>query len=156
MTKASTAHIPQDYHSITPNIIVKGAEKYLEFLVTAFEGKEIYRMQGANGSIGHAEVKIGNSRVMLGEATEKMKPTQGSFYLYVEDADASYKRALEYGAVSIMKPADQFYGDRHGGVKDPAGNQWWIAARVEEVSEQEMNKRAEQWRKDNPPAESAT
>jgi len=100
-------------------------------------------MEGPNGTIGHAEVRIGDSVVMLGQASSQWKPTTAAIYLYVNDTDATYKRALQSGATSAMEPTDQFYGDRNAGVQDPAGNFWWIATHVEDVAPDEMKKRAE-------------
>jgi uncharacterized glyoxalase superfamily protein PhnB len=95
----------------------------------------------------HAEVKIGDSMVMVGEATDQWKPIQVTVALYVEDADAWYKRALRAGAASVREPSDQFYGDRSAGVKDFAGNQWWIHTHIEDVTPEEIKKRAEVWMK---------
>ncbi len=90
----------------------------------------------------HAQVKIGDSFVMMGEPMGEFQPMPASIYLYVEDTDATYQRALEAGATSIMEPADQFYGDRNAGVKDPFGNLWWIGTHIEDVSPEEIEKRA--------------
>jgi hypothetical protein len=95
----------------------------------------------------HAEVTIGNSMVMLGEATEQWRPMPAKIALYVEHADAWYKRALEAGASSAKEPSDQFYGDRSAGVQDFAGNHWWIHTHIEDVSPEEIKKRAESWMK---------
>ena len=135
--------IPKGYHTMTPCLVAEGASKVIDFLKKAFEAEEIFRMARPDGGVMHAEIKIGDSMVMLGDATEQWKPITGAIYLYVNDADAVYKRALQAGATSIMEPTDQFYGDRHGGVKDPAGNIWWIATHQEDVPPDELKKRAE-------------
>jgi uncharacterized glyoxalase superfamily protein PhnB len=135
--------IPEGYHSVTPYLVVRGAAKLIDFLTQAFEAKEIFRMPRPDGTVMHAEVKIGDSIVMMGEAMGDMQPMPGTMYLYVHDADAVYRRALQAGATSVMEPADQFYGDRHGGVKDPAGNHWWIATHKEDVPPDELQKRAQ-------------
>lgn len=135
--------IPKGYHTMTPCLVAEGASKLIDFLKKAFEAEEIFRMARPDGGIMHAEIKIGDSMVMLGDATEQWKPITGAIYLYVNDADAIYKRALQAGATSIMEPVDQFYSDRHGGVKDPAGNIWWIATHKEDVPPDELKKRAE-------------
>ena len=96
----------------------------------------------------HAELKIGDSIIMIGEASGEWKPMPASIALYVENVDATYARALEAGATSIREPANQFYGDRSGGVKDLAGNHWWIATHIEEIPPQELRLRAEQWMKE--------
>lgn len=99
------------------------APQLIEFLKQAFDAKEVYRLLGPKDIVMHAEVKVGDSMVMLGEATDEWKPMPATVALYVEDADAWYKRALRAGATSVREPADQFYGDRSAGVKDVTGNQ---------------------------------
>jgi len=135
--------IPDGYHSVTPYLTVQGVAKLIDFLKQAFAAQEIERMTRPDGAIGHAEVKIGDSIVMMGEAGGERKPMPGAIYLYVNDTDATYKRALQAGAVSTMEPMDQFYGDRSAGVKDPSGNQWWIATHKEDFSREELAKRAQ-------------
>jgi PhnB protein len=139
--------IPDGYHAVTPYLVVQGAAKLIDFLKQAFDAQETFRMPMPDGTIMHAEVKIGDSMMMMGEASEQWKPMPAALYLYVTDADAVYKRALQAGATSIMEPADQFYGDRHGGVKDPSGNMWWIATHKEDVAPEELKKRAEAFMK---------
>jgi PhnB protein len=142
----SVKPIPDGYHVVTPYLAVQGAEKLIDFLKRAFDAKEIERMSMPDGSIGHAEVRIDDSIIMMGDAREEMwKAMPSSIYLYVEDCDAVYKRALEAGATSLMEPKDQFYGDRSGGVKDPVGNHWFIATHKEDLSKDELNKRAEDY-----------
>ena len=135
--------IPDGYHSVTPYLSVPGVAKLLDFLQQAFEAQELHRMPRPDGTIMHAEVRIGDSLVMMGEPMGSAQPMFGSLYLYVHDVDAVYKRALQAGATSTSEPADQFYGDRSAGVKDPVGNQWWIATHKEDVPPEEMTKRAE-------------
>jgi PhnB protein len=147
-TKATP--IPKGYHTVTPVLTVHGAAKLIEFLTQAFDAKETYRLPGPNGEVVHAEVKIGDSMVMLGEATDQWKPMPATIALYVEDTDAWYKRALQAGAASVREPSDQFYGDRSAGVKDSAGNQWWIHTHIEDVPPEELQKRAEAWMKQQP------
>ncbi len=142
----SVKPIPDGFHSITPEIRAQGADRLMEFFKQAFDAQERHRMLDAAGKIGNAEMKIGDSIIMLAEATEKYLPTPASYYLYVLDTDATYQRALAAGGASLMEPADQFYGDRNAGIQDPAGNQWWIATHIEDVSPEEMERRAEQWR----------
>lgn len=134
--------VPEGYHAVTPYLAVHGAAKLLEFLKRAFDATEIERMNGPDGAIQHAEVRIADSVVMMGEARAPRKPMPAMLYLYVKDADAMYKRALEAGATSVMEVTNQFYGDRSGAVQDPAGNEWWIATHVEDVSREEMARRA--------------
>ncbi len=90
----------------------------------------------------HAEVKIGDSFVLMGEPTGQYGPMPSSIYLYVDDCDKVYKRAIEAGADSVMKPSDMGTGERYGGVKDPAGNIWWVATHIENVSQEEATRRA--------------
>jgi uncharacterized glyoxalase superfamily protein PhnB len=135
--------IPAGFHTVTPYLVVQGAAKLIDFLKQAFDAKEIMRMPLPDGTIMHAEVKIGDSIVMMGDARGEMKPMPAAIYLYVNDADATYQRALRAGATSTMEPADQFYGDRNAGVKDPVGNQWWIGTHIEDVPPDELARRAE-------------
>jgi PhnB protein len=137
--------IPDGYHSITPHLISENASRLIEFLKQAFDATEVNRMAGPDGRIMHAELKIGDSMVMIGEAAGEWKAMPASLALYVPNADATYKRALEAGAVSIKEPQDQFYGDRSGAVKDLAGNHWWIATHIEDVPPGELKTRAETW-----------
>jgi uncharacterized glyoxalase superfamily protein PhnB len=136
--------IPEGYHAITPYLVATGASKLVDFLKQAFDAQEIFRMPAPDGSIMHAEIKIGDAMVMLGEASEQWKPMPCALCLYVQDADAVYRRALQAGATSLMEPTDQFYGDRQGGVKDPSGNTWWIATHKEDVSPEELKRRSEE------------
>ena len=139
--------IPQGYHSVTPYLVVREVPKLLDFLKHAFNAQEIMRMPQPDGTIMHAEVRIGDSAIMMGEAQGEHKPMPGSIYLYVNDTDATYKRALEAGATSQMEPADQFYGDRHASVVDPVGNRWFIATHIEDVPPDELARRAEAFMK---------
>ena len=134
---------PEGYHTVTPYLTVQGAAKLIDFLKQAFGAQEVFRTMGPDGTIGHAEVRIGDSVVMMAESRGEWKPMPGAIYLYVSDTDAAYKRALQAGATSLMEPADQFYGDRSAGVKDPSGNYWWIATHQEDVPPEELKKRAE-------------
>jgi PhnB protein len=135
--------IAEGYHSVTPCLVVQGVPTLLDFLKQAFDATEIFRMPRPDGTIMHAEVRIGDSRVMMGEPMGSYQPMTGSLYLYVHDVDAVYKRALQAGATSTSEPADQFYGDRSAGIKDPVGNQWWIATHKEDVPPEEIARRAE-------------
>jgi PhnB protein len=136
--------IPEGYHTVTPYLVVKGVDKLIQFLTQAFDAKELHRTVGPGGAIAHAEVKIGDSPVMMGEAGGPFPAMPAAIYLYVKDVDATYKRAIQAGAAAAREPANQFYGDRSGGVTDPFGNQWWIATHVEVVPPEEMKKRADE------------
>lgn len=135
--------IPEGYHTITPCVTVQGVDRLIDFLKQVFDATEIERMANADGTIKHAEVKIGDSVLMMSESRGEWKPMPGAFYVYVSDADAVYQRALQTGAASLMEPVDTFYGNREAGVKDPFGNSWWIATHVEDVALEEMQKRFE-------------
>jgi PhnB protein len=135
--------MPDGYHSITPYLVVPGVATLLDFLKQAFEAQELHRMLRPDGTVMHAEVRIGDSLVMMGEPMGDTQPMLGSLYLYVNDVDTVYKRALQAGATSTSAPADQFYGDRSAGLKDPVGNQWWVATHKEDVPPEEIAKRAE-------------
>jgi len=137
----SVKPIPDGAQTITPYLVVEGIPKLLSFLTQAFGAQELFRMAHPDGGIMHAEVKIGNSTLMMGAAMGEWKPKPCSLYLYVEDVDAAYHRAVQAGGTSVKEPADQFYGDRTGGVIDPSGNYWGIATHVEDVSREEMAKR---------------
>jgi PhnB protein len=137
--------IPEGYHSITPYLMVSGVAKLIDFLKKAFGAVETHPpATGPDGRVMHAEVKIGDSMLMMGEPMGKFPEMPGSLYLYVPDIDATYKNALNAGATSLMEPADQFYGDRGAGVKDPYGNVWWIGTHIEDVAPDELAKRAEE------------
>lgn len=138
----SVKPIPEGYHSVTPYLVVDDAGRLIAFLKQAFQAVEMHCMQGPDGRVRHAEVRIGDSMIMLGEAQGEWKSMPCALYLYLENCDAVYQRALKAGATSIREPADQFYGDRQGGVKDPCGNQWWIATHIEDVSPEEIARRA--------------
>ena len=126
--------IPDGYATITPYLIVEDAAGYLEFLATAFEAVERMRMTMPSGEIGHAEVEIGDSVVMVSDATPPDFPkTDAQIQLYVEDVDSTYVIAVKAGATAVADPEDQFYGDRIARILDPSGNRWSIATHVEDI-----------------------
>jgi PhnB protein len=139
---ANVKTIPDGYHSVTPYLAVHGAAKLIDFLQRAFDAAVTERMEGPDGAITHAEVRIGDSIVMLGEAPSERKPMPAMLYMYVADTDAVYRRAIAAGGTSIREPADQFYGDRSAAVQDACGNQWWLATRIENLTSEEIQKRA--------------
>jgi uncharacterized glyoxalase superfamily protein PhnB len=136
--------IPEGYRTVTPYLVVDGATNVLDFVKQAFGAEEKFRMDTPDGKIGHAEVQIGDSIVMLGDAGAENPAMPAMIHLYLEDCDATYERALAAGATSEREPTDQFYGDRSAGVRDSAGNLWWIATHVEDVPKEEMAKRIEE------------
>jgi PhnB protein len=125
-------YIPPGFNTVTPYFFVKNAESFVSFLIQGLGGQETCRTMAPNGRIQNAQVKLGSSTVMVSEATDQYRPMASAFYLYVENADAAMKRALDQGA-SLEMPVDNMpYGDRQGGVKDTHGNIWWISQRVVE------------------------
>ena len=142
--------IPDGYHSATPYLIVNDAAAAIEFYEKAFGATELMRMPKPNGKIGHAEIKIGDSPIMLADEAPEMgarspRTIGGSpvrILLYVDDVDSTFTKAFNGGAKVKRPVADQFYGDRTGGVEDPFGHLWYIATHVEDVSPEEMKKRA--------------
>jgi PhnB protein len=141
--------IPDGYHSVTPYLIIDGAAAAIDFYKQAFGAVELFRMDGPDGRIGHAEIKIGDSPVMLADEHPEMgyrSPTSlgatpVGLMIYVEDCDAVYNQALAAGAKSFRPLADQFYGDRSGTVTDPFGHQWTVATHREDVSTEELDRR---------------
>ena len=137
--------IPEGYHSVTPYLVVRGAEQTIDFLKKAFGAKVAFDpMKRPDGTILHTEVEIADSPVMIAEASDEHPPMPCMLYLYVADVDATYRQALAAGGTKMKEPEDQFFGDRTAGVKDPSGNHWEIATRKEDVTPQEIKKRAEQ------------
>jgi PhnB protein len=133
--------IPEGYHAVTPYLIVENASAFMDFAKQALGAEERMRMPGPDGKIGHAEMSIGDSVIMLSDANAEFPPMPAMIHLYVDDTDAYYRRSLAAGATSVREPADQFYGDRSAGVKDAFGNQWHFATHVEDVPPAEMEER---------------
>ncbi len=141
MTKSNVKPVPDGYHSVTPFLTVEDPAAVLEFMTAALDAVELSRMAGPDGGIRHAEARIGDSIVMLGQARGEWKPSPATLYVYVPDVDATYRKAIAAGGTSLREPATQFYGDRGGGVADTQGNQWWLATHVEDVSPEELKRR---------------
>jgi len=142
-------YIPEGYNSITPYLVIKGAAEAIEYYKSVFGATEVMRMPDPSGRIGHAELKIGNSHIMLADEFPEMNyrgpvsdgSSPVSILLYVEDVDSIVGRAVAAGA-KILKPVqDQFYGDRSGFIQDPFGHLWGVATHKEDVSPQEMEER---------------
>jgi PhnB protein len=146
----ATKPIPEGYHSVTPYLAIDGASEAIEFYKRAFGAKERGRMDAPGGKIGHAELEIGDSVVMLSDALPQFAtraPTElggttASVFMYVEDVDAVVKQAVDAGAKVEIEVQDQFWGDRFGAVIDPFGHMWSIATHVEDVPAEEMAERA--------------
>ena len=149
---AKVKPVPDGYHTVTPYLIIKGAAGALEFYKKAFGAEELYRMPQPDGRIGHAEIRIGNSRVMLADefpemgyrSPQSLGGSPVSILLYVKDVDAMAGKALAAGAKVIRPVQDQFYGDRSGTVLDPFGHFWTIATHIEDVAPEEMQRRMAQ------------
>jgi len=125
--------IPDGFHTVTPYLLVSDAGGLIDFLKRAFGAEEIHRSAGPDGNVAHAQMKIGDSMIMMGQAKDEWKPMPCMLYLYVEDVDAWYRRAIEAGGISVREVNDEAYGDRAGGVQDPVGNQWWIATHKQDT-----------------------
>jgi PhnB protein len=139
--------IPDEYHSVQPYLVVDGAARLIEFLQATFDAQDRGSMPTPDGKISHAELQIGDTVVMLADfstAEGVSAPMPSTVVAYVEDCDKVYQRALEAGAKSLREPQDMFYGDRSAGVVDPVGNHWWIHTHVEDVSPEEMMRRAQE------------
>ena len=142
--------IPDGYHSVTPYLIIDGAARALEFYAKAFGAQETFRMPAPGGRIGHAEMRVGTSMIMLADehpetGARSPKSFGGSpisLMVYVEDVDKVFARAVEAGATVQRPLANQFYGDRTGGIVDPFGHVWYLATHIEDVSSAEMERRA--------------
>jgi PhnB protein len=133
--------IPKGYHTVTASLIQEDANRTIEFCKKAFGAKLRMKMQAPGGKIAHAEIELGDSVVMLTDSMqEPAQPAQ--LFLYVEDVDRTYAKALKAGATSVMPPQDMFWGDRFARVSDPSGNGWGIATHIEDVDAREMKKRA--------------
>lgn len=139
---AKVHHVPRDHGTVSPYLVSEHAERTIELMKEALGGVEIHRTTRPDGKILHAEVKIGDSVVMIAEASSEFPATPCAINVYVPDCDAAYARALRLGATSLREPASQFYGDRSGGVRDAGGNQWWIATHEEDVPADEIARRA--------------
>jgi PhnB protein len=148
--RRKTKPIPKGYHAVTPYLSVQGASDAIAFYKKAFGAKEVMRMPGPGETIGHAEIQIGDSRIMLADEFPEMNfrspraigGTPVTIHLYVEDVDKVAKKALAAGAKLLRPVAEQFYGDRSGSLEDPFGHVWHIATHVEDIPMRELKKRA--------------
>jgi PhnB protein len=147
---AKVKPIPDGYHNVTPYLIVDGAAKAIDFYRKVFGAVEKMRMPGPGGKVGHAELTLGDSMIMLADEHPEMdhrgphayKGAAVSLMVYVPDVDATVKTALASGAKVVRPVENQFYGDRMGTIEDPFGHQWYVATHVEDVPPEEMSKRA--------------
>jgi len=145
-----TKAIPKGYHAVTPYLSVQGAAGAIAFYKKAFGAKEVMRMPGADGTIGHAEIQVGDSRIMLADEFPEMNfrgprsigGTPVNIHLYVADVDKVVKKAVAAGAKLLRPVQDQFYGDRSGSLEDPYGHVWHVATHIEDIPMKELKKRA--------------
>ncbi len=144
--------IPEGYHSVTPYLTCKNTAEAIEYYKSVFDATEIMRMTGPDGKIGHAELKIGDSHIMLADEFPGMNaaPTPGvknacGIFLYLENVDDVFQRAVAAGANVDMPLDNQFWGDRYGKITDPFGHQWGLAQHVEDVAPEEMKRRSEEF-----------
>jgi PhnB protein len=133
--------VPKLFHSVTPYLHVEDVQNLIGFLIHAFGAKQLNNTSLPDGTIINARLLIGNSVIEMSEVRGSFKPMPCALHLYVDDADELYNKAVELGAVSVMEPSDQFYGDREAFIIDPCGNHWYIATHKEVVSNEEMKKR---------------
>ena len=138
---------PEGYPTVVPYLLVNSVEKEMEFLKYVFQAEPLEELKQPDGNIMHGEVRIGTAVIMLGKAKENFPSRESMNYVYVDNADEVYVRALKFGATSIMEPGDRFYGNREGGFTDPSGNQWWIAQILEVIPKEEMEKRLAEMQK---------
>lgn len=146
---ANVKAIPEGYHSVTPYLVVKGAAKAIDFYKKAFGAQQLFRMDGPGGTVAHAEIQIGDSRLMLADESPQMgytAPEPGSrtpvgLMIYVPDVDKTAAQAIAAGIKTEREVQDQFYGDRSGNFVDPFGHRWTISTHKEDVSKEEMERR---------------
>lgn len=142
--------IPDGYHTVTPYLIVRNADRAIDFYKRAFGARELMRMAGPDGKVRHAELRIGDSIVFLSDevpemghrSPESLGGASGSIFLYVKDVDAAFKRAVAAGARVVSPLADMFWGDRYGQVADPFGHEWGLATHKEDLTPEEIGRRA--------------
>jgi PhnB protein len=142
MNMKAASYIPKDCHAVTPYLVVPNASRFIEFAQQAFGGTVSEKITRPDGGVLHAQVRIADSLLMIGEPPPGQKTWQVVLYLYVPDCDATYRQAVAAGGESQTEPTDMFYGDRSACVKDPAGNMWWIATHKEELTTEEIQQRA--------------
>lgn len=149
---AKKAHtIPQGYHTVTPSLVVVGAARAIDFYQKALGAQERMRFPGPDGTIMHAELRIGDSTIMLGDempeqggrSPKSYGGTPVSFFVYRENVDAAWKRAVDAGATPVIPLTDQFWGDRAGCLEDPFGHRWWLAQHIQDLTPEEIQKAAE-------------
>jgi uncharacterized glyoxalase superfamily protein PhnB len=149
----STQAIPKGYHTVTPSLMVAGAARAIDFYKKALGAQELSRFPGPDGKIMHAEIKIGDSVIMLGDempdhggkGPKSLGGTPVGFFVYRDNVDAAWKQAIQAGGKEVMPLIDQFWGDRAGCFEDPFGHKWWLAQRIQELSPEELKQAADQF-----------
>ena len=141
MPTPPASSVPEGYHTVTPYLRVSDPRLVLAFAGRAFGARVTEQLTAPDGSVMHAEMRVGDSLVMLGGAPDGSPPFPAMLYLYLPDVDDAYRRALDAGGTSLREPEDQFYGDRVGAVRDAGGNEWWLATRKETLSAEELARR---------------
>jgi PhnB protein len=152
MATKAVRPVPEGYHTVTPYLTVNDAARAIDFYHRAFGAREVSRMSGPGEKIGHAELKIGDSTIMLADempgggcrAPQSLGGTSVNIFLYVEDVDSVFNKAVSAGAKADAQPADMFWGDRYGRLTDPFGHSWSVATHKEDVAPEEMKKRAQE------------
>jgi PhnB protein len=150
---APTKPIPDGFTTVTPSLVFKDCNKAIDFYKKALGAQELMRMPGPDGKMMHAEIKVGNSHVMMNDeimgskSAETLGASPVTFYLYVEDADSSFKKAIAAGCKEIMPVADMFWGDRMGAVSDPYGYKWNFSTHVKDMTPEEMKRGQDEWMK---------
>jgi uncharacterized glyoxalase superfamily protein PhnB len=145
--------IPEGFHTVSPSLVTKGAAKAIEFYKRAFGAEEVKLLTGPNDSVVHAEIRIGDSIIMIAEewpghhvqSPDSVKGTTSSLHIYVDDVDALHKRAVAAGAEELMAPADMFWGDRFSSVRDLHGHVWSMATHVKDMTPEECQKACDEW-----------
>ncbi|MFQ5670500.1 MAG: VOC family protein [Acidobacteriota bacterium] len=145
--------IPEGFHTISPSLVIKDAAHAIDFYQKAFGAEVVLRLTGPNHSVVHAEIKIGDSIIMIGEewpghhvqSPASLEGTTSTLHLYVKDVDASHEQAVAAGACEIMPPADMFWGDRFSSVMDPYGHSWSMATHIKDLSPEECQKACDEW-----------
>ncbi|MEO8066860.1 MAG: VOC family protein [Flavobacteriales bacterium] len=133
--------IPKGYHCLSPFLVLKDIAGFLDFLRNALDVQVVRTVAEKDGSVTYAEVRLGDSHLLMREPMGQHEPMPASLYFYVPQCDAVYKHVLAAGATSISEPTDRFYGDRNAGVRDKWGNIWWFATHIEDVNQAELERR---------------
>lgn len=133
--------IPEGLNTVTPYIIVDGADRLIDFIKKGFNGEIVSIQRSDENRVLHATVRIGNSPIMISDTMPDMEPVTAMLYIYTGDVDSLFRQASKTKAKVVQEPKDEFYGDRAGALEDEWGNSWWIATQVEEVSEEELRRR---------------